>query len=481
MCVALTAVGAAPTKRLLLDNDGHSTFAMLTADYKRDIDEVVAECPANVTTYLLCPGAGRYYYPTSVGEVDPRCTQLVAEHARGNDPFGYFLQRLRAAGKETFVAVRMNDVHEPTAADEWNLPKLRREHPEFIVDAAAVARGDMDWRNWALDYTRPEVRAYMKAVIAELLAKYEFEGVQLDWMRFPRHFSGTPEEVWAKRELLTEFVADVRALCRAKGRQLIVRVPTSVNGCKLLGIDVVAWSQRGLVDAITTASFLTTDFFQPIEATRAALGKNPVPIYAGFDLEHGFQRHSAESLRATVTGLYASGADGINIFNFPCWIEKIGSVPYGWLRGLESPIEAAQKPLLFSVPTTRFRRAYELPGLLPQKIAADKVLSLPLPVPPLALPATKARLLVTGVAHAKNGLVVKINGQAIEWLTRQKTPELMVEFYGSTDLPGRRPDAEASRTYRFDPALLKAGDNVVEIANGSGAGIEVLSVNLGLW
>ena len=481
LLVFCTSLAAAPTKRLLLDHDEHSTFGMLTADYKRDIDEVVAECPANVTTYLLCPGAGRYYYPTSVGEVDPRCTQLVAEIARGQDPFGYFLQRLRAAGKETFVTVRMNDVHEPTAADEWNLPKLRREHPEFIVDAAAVARGDTDWRNWALDYTRPEVRAFMKAIIAELLAKYEFEGVQLDWMRFPRHFSGTPEEVWAKRELLTEFVAEVRALCRAKGRQLIVRVPTSVNGCKLLGIDVVAWSHRGLVDAITTSSFLTTDFFQPIEATRVALGEHPVPIYAGFDLEHGFQRHSAESLRATVTGLYASGADGINIFNFPCWIEKVGSVPYGWLRGLESPVEAAQKPLLFSVPVTRFRRAYELPGLLPQKIAADKALSLPMPVPAAAWPTRKARLLVTGVAHVKQGLVVKINGQVIEWLSRQKTPELMVEFYGPTDLPGRRPDAEMSRTYRFDPKLLKAGDNTVEITNGSGAEVEVLSVNLGLW
>ncbi len=76
---------------------------------------------------------------------------------------------------------------------------------------------------------------------------------------------------------------------------------------------------------------------------------------------------------------------------------------------------------------------------------------------------------------------MKINGQAGEWLSRQKTPELMVEFYGPADLPGRRPDAEASRTYRFDPALLKAGDNVVEITNGSGVEVEVLSVNLGLW
>ncbi len=236
MSVALTAAGAAPAKRLLLDHDGHSTFSTLSPDFRRDIDEVVAACPPNVTTYLLCPGAGRYYYPTKVGETDPRCTQLASEQAAGRDPFGYFLGRLKAAGKETFVTVRMNDVHEPTAADEWNLPRVRRAHPDAIVDAAAVARGDTDWRNWALDYSRPEVRAFMLAIIGELLERYEFDGVQLDWMRFPRHLSGNREEVWAKRLLITDFVAEVRKLCRAKGRQLIVRVPTSVAGCGILGL-----------------------------------------------------------------------------------------------------------------------------------------------------------------------------------------------------------------------------------------------------
>jgi hypothetical protein len=59
--LVLTAEAAAP-KRILLDNDGNGTLGMLSPDFRRDIDEVVAACPPNVTTYLLCPGAGRYYY-----------------------------------------------------------------------------------------------------------------------------------------------------------------------------------------------------------------------------------------------------------------------------------------------------------------------------------------------------------------------------------------------------------------------------------
>ena len=135
----LLAQAVTPAKRLLLDNDGNSTFSTLSPDFKRDIDEVVSACPPNITTYLLCPGAGRYYYPTQVGETDPRCTQLALEHAQGRDPFGYFLQRLKAAGKETFVTIRTNDVHEPTAANEWNLPRVRREHPQGVRAAQGGA------------------------------------------------------------------------------------------------------------------------------------------------------------------------------------------------------------------------------------------------------------------------------------------------------------------------------------------------------
>lgn len=479
--LALIAPGlpaAEPVRRMILDHDGNNTFAILSPDFRRDIDEVVASCPPNITTYLLCPGAGTYYYPTKVAEVDPHCVQLKRELAAGHDPFGYFLQRLRASGKEVFLTMRMNDVHEPAAADEWNLPRVRREHPDCIVDAAAVARGDTDWFNWCLDYARPEVRAYMLAIARELLDRYDFDGLQLDWMRFPRHLSGTPEEVWAKRGHLTDFVAEVRALCEARHRKLFVRVPTSLAGCRRLGFDLAEWTRRGLVDAITTAPFLNTDFFQPIAETRAALQGAPVPIYAGFDMEHGAQRHSPESLRAVATSLYASGADGLNLFNFPCWIQATGSVPYSWLAGLESPATAARKPMLFSVPTKRFRREYEQPGLLPAKIPAGGRIRLPLPLPPGALPAARVRVLVTGVAGE---LGAALNGAPLEWMAKLKSPELFVEFNGPADAPDRRPAPAASRTYRGDAGTLRAGDNVLELTNPSGAEVEVRTVNLGLW
>ena len=91
LAFALPLVAADPPARqhrFLLDHDGHAQFSTLTADYRADIDERVKEIPPNVTTFLLCCGAGRFYFPTKVGLVDPRLKQLNAEHAKGNDPFG---------------------------------------------------------------------------------------------------------------------------------------------------------------------------------------------------------------------------------------------------------------------------------------------------------------------------------------------------------------------------------------------------------
>ena len=146
-------------------------------------------------------------------------------------------------------------------------------------------------------------------------------------------------------------------------------------------------------------------------------------------------------------------------------------MPYDWLLGLESPATAARKPLLYSVPMVRFRRAYELPGLLPAKLPAGATVTFPLPLPVAAMPVARARILVTGVPHAVKELTVKLNGQPLEWLPLQKSPELFVEFYGPGDL---------QRTRSGTPVFV-AGANVLEITNASTTAAEVLTVNLGVW
>ncbi|MBW7866543.1 MAG: family 10 glycosylhydrolase, partial [Candidatus Hydrogenedentes bacterium] len=311
-------------ERLLLNNDGTNLF------WRDDLSmEMVrrhaAECPDAVTTYLVCPnGIQKMMYPSEIEELSTRgaLPRLVAE---GHDPFGYFLTELKTRGFEVLVTFRMNEVHNVDKADEPDLSRFWREHPEWRVEPGAPTG---NWMAQCMDYSRPEVQEYNTALICELLEKYRPDGVELDWMRFPRHLSGTPEEVWAKRGMLTDVVAAVRLKAdELAGRlkrpvRVAVRIPSSPAGCRNLGVDLADWTARGLVDFVTAAPFLASDFAMPLEELRALMGEKKVPLYAGIEIGHSGKNHSEASLHAAGLGLLDSGADGLYLFNFPCWRES---------------------------------------------------------------------------------------------------------------------------------------------------------------
>lgn len=464
-------------RRFLLDNDGSNIFHNMTPDIKRDIAEAIEECSDKVTTYLLCSGAGSYYFPTQVGIVDSRVKGLLKAHSEGKDPFGMFLDALNKSKMETFITFRMNDVHNPDDADQWNTPKIRKEHPDCIVDIEAVKSGKADWMCYCLDYSRPEVRKYITDIIRELTELYEFDGLQLDWMRFPRHLSGSPYEVWEKRHFITDFIGDVREILKKVNAELAVRIPTNMAGCRYLGMDVGEWVKQGLVDFIVPSPFLTTDFCIPISDFRKIMGDHPVPVYPAFDFGHGSQIHCPESLRATASSLYDCGAYGIYIFNFPCWQEYIASRPYHWLDLMHDPELACKKPLLFSVSHSRHRvHNIDLPGQLPMKIQPNQSIALALHIPKTALPAKRAMILV----HSGGDIALKINGEATDELpASRRRSEIFVEYIDHDS--EHRPTKADCRVFRPNAKSLKAAENVIDIHNKAGTELQIGRINLGLW
>jgi len=478
----------AARRRFLLDDDGSNFFChTMTEDVATSVAERVAECPDAVTTYLLCSGAATFYYPTKVGDVctldlgnRPEGALLPSLHAKGVDPFGMLLRALKEAGKETFVTYRMNDVHNADEPDHPLIPRFKKEHPDCVVDPLAVREGRANWLSYCYDYTREDVREYILATIRELVEWYDFDGLQLDWMRFPRHLSGTPEEVWEKRGILTDFVAEVRQLLDSTtgGRRLLsARVPTSPAGCRFVGLDLSEWTRRGLVDFIVATPFLASDPVMPIAELRGLMVGHPVPIYADIEFEHGVQVHTPESLRATASSLYDCGADGIYLFNFPCWTEYIASPPYHWLAPLASPETASAKPLLFSLTHRQHRLAnVDLPGVLPVTALPQERVDLTMRLPQCALPARRALVLV----HSGGDIALSVNGEATTELSFLRRAELFPEFVPHA-LHHQRPKNEESRVFHVPVEVLRPGDNHLRFENISNAKLQLQRVNLGLW
>lgn len=475
--------------RFLLDNDGSNIFHNKPwegATFEELIDETVRECADEVSTVLICSNAGTCYFPTKVGLMDPRANMLQQAREEGKDLLGMLLSAFKESGRETFITMRMNDVHNPEDSDGWNTPPIRRDNPELVVGMHEIKAGNAQWMSYCLDYSRPEVQAYNLALIGELAELYgdTIDGLQLDWMRFPRHLSGRGDEVWEKREHLTQFTSEARKLLKSANSEILLasRVPPTTEGCRMLGMDLPDWTAQGVVDFLVLCPFLTTNWTIPVQAFREWIGNEDVPLYAGFDFGYGKSTHHPESLRAVCTSLYGCGADGIYMFNFPCWTEYMAARPYHWISGLESPGSAARKPLQFSLNHSQHRLPCDGPAQLPATLLPNEKVSLNLPLPQAALPAWRCLLL----ANSHGDIEVSVNGEPASSLGSGAgkdghRSEIFLEFVDQYFRTDSRPKPADCRSFKPNASSLKAGDNIIEITNTSKESIKLESVKLGLW
>ncbi|MBI2190406.1 MAG: hypothetical protein HYU36_00305 [Planctomycetes bacterium] len=478
--------------RFLLDNDGSNIFHNALADgadLQAIVEETVQECAPEVTTYLLCSNAGNCYFPTRVGRVDPRAKGLVAALAQGHDLFGMLLQAIKKSGRETFITMRMNDVHNPTDQDEWNTPPIRKKFPDAIVGPEEIKAGKAAWMSYCMDYSRAEVREYYLTLIRELASLYGsiIDGIQLDWMRFPRHLSGDSERIWQRRAALTEFTASARRILREAGQhlQLAARVPPTLEGCRSIGMDLAEWTRLGLVDFLVACPFLTTNWHIPIQDFRAQMGSQPVPIYAGFDFGYDLTCHHPESLRGVASCLYDCGADGLYLFNFPCWTEYLAARPYHWLRGLDRPETAGVRPIQLAVSNKVHRHEItDGPGELPAVLPAAGSLDLRIYVPRSALPAGRVLFLT----HSHGDIHLAVNGQRAEPFrfnpdanSGGHRSEIFLEFVDQYFRKESRPKPLDCRLFKVRPACLCTGFNTLHVENSGGQTLEIERLHLALW
>jgi len=472
-------------KRFIIDNDGTNIFLSKKPLTDEDLRWAIEQCPKSVTTYMVCPnGIGKFYYPCSVGETVSHdvAPSLIDAFERGEDPFGKFLEYLKQSGKEAFITYRMNDVHNAGESGHWGLSDFKKNSPELIVDYEAVQNNRAEWMSYCLDYSQSKVQDYILSSITDLASKYDIDGVQLDWMRFPRHLSGKNfDEVWSKRDILTQFVASVRSMLdeigdnRGKKILLSARVPTWLEGCRRLGVDVAEWAK--LLDFITPAPFLSCDYRIDFGAFRQAFSTNPIPIYAGTDMNHSGRCHTRESYRAWALTMYGQGADGLNLFNFPCWTEYLAEQPYDWIADLDDPQKTKDKPALYTLIDGHHRIAnVDQTTPLSVTIENGKETQLNLYIPAMSLPASRSLFLISS-----NGKFdFSVNGNIIDTARKVASANIFLMFMDQDTL-NREPKADQCMTFIVPPENLKSDDNVLTILNKSAESITISRLDLGLW
>lgn len=310
----------------------------------------------------------------------------------------------RTRGVSPWVTCRMNDMHgaaNPTGS-HFNCALFKQA--KFRLSGRAMDPNDSPHISWmGLNYEHREVRDFMLANIREWMEDYDFDGLELDWLRQP--LCCEPVASQKQIDLMTDWMREVRALTEARARRigkpvpLGLRVPPNLGYMKCIGVDVKAQVAAGLVDFVGFSDIWQTTWSVPYDELRKELGSDVVFYGVVEDAPswvRGFAPSFAERLQhpsdavqwnpslrymaasapmqwANAAGKLAMGVHGIEQFNFFCTdqLRMPGlRCDYAALKGTADLASLRGKPkhYCFSTPSTWMTKVAELPEQLPAEL-----------------------------------------------------------------------------------------------------------------
>ncbi len=337
-----------PKKLLIYNDDGWSSTMRYPAPMSPDDIVRVTVGPVAgtaVKVYQFCALGGHAvnygsgFLPrvgSMMSVVDTMHVWRIRETLRhleelGTDPLRIVADACHAHGLACQFSLRMNDAHHTYRKPDGSpyFPELLSgwlaDHPEALLP------------NGQLDYAHPLVHRYRTAQVQEVLDNYPVDGIDLDFTRFRPWFRAGAER--SGRARMTALVRRMQALTRARGKTLSARFEYDPQVCLASGLDIERWLGEGLLHQITLGGVGDHTPDAPaewwIERTRqsgcqvcpgiegqlhwlSACGAGGTGLRPGNGVEDGFGPPNMAYLRAVAANHYASGADGISLFNFTC-------------------------------------------------------------------------------------------------------------------------------------------------------------------
>lgn len=407
----------------------------------------------------------------------------------------------RARGVAPWVSIRMNDFHgwENPAGSFFNHPLLARPELRLRRSAYSPTMRNPRYRE-GLNFEHAEVRAALLAQIREVVEEYDFEGLELDWLRNP--MCCEPEAGAETTAVMTEWIRGIRALVDARARStgrpypLGLRIPGRLDTLRSIGLDVETLAREGTLDWVAVSGFWCTAWEMPHDDLRRRLGPDTV-IYGGVEaganvmptrsadgtLVERIRRTTAsrEMLRANAAGKLALGADALEFFNF--YTTDQARIPglisdYAGLRGLDrlEALRGQPKHYVFSLWANVLTHIpFEVPPQLPLVLAPTGYHAFRLPMS--AEPAGSGLEVVVQVVARAGGrpgpLPVSFNGC---WprLAGDVTDQLLFPCGALT----RHVAEHAARNVVFPLERIREGWNEIVVENGGPdpldlAGLEV--------
>ncbi len=376
------------------------------------------------------------YYPT------PPDSLIYQWPTPETDIVAELIDQTRKRKLEVFWTHRISevDIKPPNTGGGWikKPHPFKEAHPDWLIDTW--------WPHGLWNLANAEVRKYKVDLIRHIAETYPLDGFQLD---FARHIPCLPVgQQWEQRDHVTKFVRMVREMllevAEKKGRPILlaVRVPRSLEGCRIDGFDVQTWAEQNLVDIFSLGSrSLEID----VESFRKIIGNRPIKLQPCLDDHHapdGYRCPPIEVFRGTFSKWWKQGADSVMTFNWAsadsAWCKEMGGeiAPPSQLeayREIGTPGDLAGKDQTFVVERKGgypwadgyFNQNNDSP--LPKLMIADMWVEIPLRIAkPRAPKSTELSVVISGASDADQ-VNLRLNGKALHPTSRDagwKDPQI---------------------------------------------------------
>lgn len=310
----------------------------------------------------------------------------------------------RRRGVSPWVSVRMNDMHGAGNPKGSHFNCELFKHQEFRLRGVPFdPKEGLKSSLAGLDYEKPEVRDFMMSHIREYLEVYDFEGMELDWLRNP--LCCNPPATQQAQDTMLRWLAAVRQQTDARARKLGkpvplgLRIPANLGYLKSIGLDVPRIAREGLIDFLGFSNFWQTSWDMPYDELRHQVGpdvafygvvedapnwvlaeapslrgKNISQIGASYSISGiRYMAASDEMQWANAAGKLVMGVHGIEQFNFFCTDQvKVPGLRsrYTSLKDNDKLEVLRNKPKHYCLesPSGRMSTDWELPEPVPVQI-----------------------------------------------------------------------------------------------------------------
>lgn len=400
-----------------------------------------------------------------------------------------------------WVSIRMNDLHghRNWEGSFFNLPLLKNPEMRLKRSVYSPTMRDPSYRS-GLNYERAEVRAIMLEQIREVVEDYDYEGLELDWLRNP--LCCEPNASAETVAMMSDWIRQVRAITERQAKKLGrpyplgLRIPGKLEVLRSIGLDVATLCREGTLDFVSPSGFWCTTWEMPHDALRRELGDR-VTIYgviedgvnplAAFSPQHKstqrlrYLSSSREHMRANAAGKLVLGANGLEWFNFFCTDQaRVPGVisDYEGTRGLTrlEPLRGLPKHYALSTWADFFTHIpFEPVPQLPVNLE-PKWLH-PFRLPMCAEPTDRGLELVVQVVlkagQKPNYMPVAINGG---WpnIENTETEKLLMPCGSLT----HHVPAHHGYNYRFPVSVIRDGWNEISVENGSPEAFTIVSLEV---